>query len=201
MADINLDIEAHLLHRLFIVVRGRHHTWRRTGREEICFDEAAHAHTEFRRFNFLQSESELSRSNVLFLHIKALFDIESSLKRLPLKHHCSQREKYCHNFKVFNPFPNKPGLLRVYSTSRLKTPWVNEKLPLTSNFPFSHSVFYPCSIFLENFLPFLSNLKLLSANSFLCRCRTITSFTIHLNMRKLASTNIWYEATRMMTVL
>ena len=36
-----------------------------------------------------------------------------------------------------NPFPNKPWFLRVCSTTPLKTLWV------TSNFSFSHSVFYP----------------------------------------------------------
>ena len=43
----------------------------------------------------------------------------------------------------FNPFPNKPWFLRVCSTSLLKTLWEKEKLLVTSNFFFSHSVFYP----------------------------------------------------------
>ena len=60
---------------------------------------------------------------------------------------------------MFNPFPNKPWFLHVYSTSLLKTLWEKEKLLVTSNFP----VFSTRS---ENFLPFLSNLKLLYANSF-----------------------------------
>ena len=42
-----------------------------------------------------------------------------------------------------NPFPNKPWFFRVYSTSFLKTLWEKEKLVITSNFSFSHSVFYP----------------------------------------------------------
>ena len=41
-----------------------------------------------------------------------------------------------------NPFPNKPWFLRVCSTSLLKTLWEKEKLLVTSNFSFSHSVFY-----------------------------------------------------------
>ena len=45
--------------------------------------------------------------------------------------------------KFFNPFPNKPWFLRVCSTSLLKTQWGKEKLLVTSNFSFSHSVFYP----------------------------------------------------------
>ena len=42
-----------------------------------------------------------------------------------------------------NPFPNKPWFLRVCSTSLLKSQWEKEKLLVTSNFSFSHSVFYP----------------------------------------------------------
>ena len=41
-----------------------------------------------------------------------------------------------------NPFPDKPWFLRVCGTSLLKTLWVKEKLLATSNFSFSHSVFY-----------------------------------------------------------
>ena len=43
------------------------------------------------------------------------------------------------------PFPNKPCFLRVCSTSLLKTLWEKEKLLVTSNFSFSHSVFYLCT--------------------------------------------------------
>ena len=42
-----------------------------------------------------------------------------------------------------NPFPNKPWFLRVYSTNLLKTLREKKKLLVTSNFSFSHSVFYP----------------------------------------------------------
>ena len=56
-----------------------------------------------------------------------------------------------------SPFRNKPWFLRVCSTSLLKTLWKKEKLLVTS------TVF---SARLENLLSFLSNLKLLSANSF-----------------------------------
>ena len=44
---------------------------------------------------------------------------------------------------TFNPFINKHWFLRVCSTSLLKTLWEKEKLLVTSNFSFSHSVFYP----------------------------------------------------------
>ena len=42
-----------------------------------------------------------------------------------------------------NPFPNKPWCLRACSTSLFTTLWEKEKLLVTSNFSFSHSVFYP----------------------------------------------------------
>ena len=41
-----------------------------------------------------------------------------------------------------NPFPNKRWFLPVCSTSVLKTLWEKEKLLVTSNFSFSHGVFY-----------------------------------------------------------
>ena len=46
------------------------------------------------------------------------------------------------NRMLFNLFPNKPWFLRVCSTSLLKTLREKEKLLVTSNFSFSHSVFY-----------------------------------------------------------
>ena len=44
---------------------------------------------------------------------------------------------------MFNTFPNKPWFSRVCCSSLLKTPWEKEKLLVTRNFSFSHSVFYP----------------------------------------------------------
>ena len=43
----------------------------------------------------------------------------------------------------FNPFPNKPWFSRVCSTGLLKTLCEKEKLLVTSNFSFSHSIFKP----------------------------------------------------------
>ena len=43
----------------------------------------------------------------------------------------------------FSPFPNNDTFRRPWETSLLKTPWEKEKLLVTSNFSFSHSVFYP----------------------------------------------------------
>ena len=54
---------------------------------------------------------------------------------------------------AFDPFPNKPWFLRVCSAWLLKTLWEKEKLLVTSNFSFAHSVFYPfgelCAIFIK----------------------------------------------------
>ena len=54
---------------------------------------------------------------------------------------------------ALNPFPNKPWFLRVCSIGLLKTLWEKEKLLVTSNFSFSHSVFYHfgelCNIFIK----------------------------------------------------
>ena len=62
----------------------------------------------------------------------------------------------------FNPFPKKPWFSSVCSTRLLKTLWEKEKLLVTSNFSFP-PVF---STHMENFLPFSSTLKLLSATSY-----------------------------------
>ena len=43
---------------------------------------------------------------------------------------------------IFNPFPNKHWFLRVCSKSLWKTLWEKEKMLVTSNFSFDHSVFY-----------------------------------------------------------
>ena len=51
----------------------------------------------------------------------------------------SRYSVHCH----FNPFPNKPWFWRVCRTSLFKTLWEKEKLLVTSNFSFSHSIFYP----------------------------------------------------------
>ena len=63
---------------------------------------------------------------------------------------------------LIKTFPNKPLFLRVCSTSLLKTIREKEKLLVKSNFSLSHTGFTR----LENFLPFISSLKLSHANSF-----------------------------------
>ena len=46
-------------------------------------------------------------------------------------------------FQTVNPFPYKPWFSLVCSTSLLKRLCQKEKLLVTSNFSFSHSVYYP----------------------------------------------------------
>ena len=55
----------------------------------------------------------------------------------------------------FNPFPNKPWILRVCSRCLLKTLWEKEKLHVTSNFSFSHSVFYSVGELYAIFIEFI----------------------------------------------
>ena len=43
----------------------------------------------------------------------------------------------------FNPFPHNDTFWRPWETSLLKTLWEKEKLLVTSNFSFTHSVFHP----------------------------------------------------------
>ena len=62
----------------------------------------------------------------------------------------------------FKPFPNKPWFLRICSISLWKTLWEKEKLLVTINFYFSHSIFKHFRELSAIFIKF----KLLSANSF-----------------------------------
>ena len=73
----------------------------------------------------------------------------------PVLHWCSGRELglvwlgfYCQSQNYFvvckiNPFPHNDTFWRPWETSLLKILWEKEKLLVTSNFSFSHSVFYP----------------------------------------------------------
>ena len=54
----------------------------------------------------------------------------------------------------FNSFPNKPWFSPVCSTVLFKTLREKEKLLVTSNFSFSHSVFYPIEELYAIFIKF-----------------------------------------------
>ena len=60
------------------------------------------------------------------------------------------------------PFPKQALVLTCLQYKSFENTVGKGEIAVTSNFSFSHSVFYP----LENFLPFSSNLTLLSATSF-----------------------------------
>ena len=60
----------------------------------------------------------------------------------------------CVVWERVNSFPNNPWFLHVCRTSLLKTLWEKEKLLVTSNFSFSHSVFYPFGEFSVIFIKF-----------------------------------------------
>ena len=66
------------------------------------------------------------------------------------------------NTNTVNPFPSKPWFLRVCITSLMKTMWEKEKLLVTSNFSFSHSVFYQSGELYAIFIKF----KIVSCNLF-----------------------------------
>ena len=58
------------------------------------------------------------------------------------RYRCKVLVSHAYDFG-FKPFPNKPWFLRVCSKGLFKTLWEKEKLLVTSNFSFSHSVFNP----------------------------------------------------------
>ena len=55
---------------------------------------------------------------------------------------------------LFNPFPHSDTFWHPWETSLLKTLWKKEKLLVTSNFSFSHSVNYPFGILSAIFIKF-----------------------------------------------
>ena len=52
------------------------------------------------------------------------------------------KSNFSFSHKDFNPFPHNDTFWRPWETSLLKTLWEKEKLLVTSNFSFTHSVFY-----------------------------------------------------------
>ena len=67
-----------------------------------------------------------------------------------LKGSLSRDDKFVQSYALkavavvrLKPFPNKPWFLRICKSSLLKTLWEKRKLLVTSNFLFSHSMFYP----------------------------------------------------------
>ena len=94
----------------------------------------------------LNNLSHLMVTNTVFCKIKRLFSCNLELNcgqsRSEIRLHRIRGAAWLSG-SVVNPFPNKPWFLRVCNTSLLKTLWEKEKLLVTSNFSFSHRVFYP----------------------------------------------------------
>ena len=119
----------------------------------------------FATFEFsFASTLDLVRSSFFFLLVKisaltAQSRILTALGRKALENTMGEGEMLVTRFSAFptifpipfNPFSNKPWFLRVCSTSLLKTLWEKEKLLVTSNFSFSHSVFYLFGYFFRHF--------------------------------------------------
>ena len=61
----------------------------------------------------------------------------------PTLYHWATQDPVSVANRLLHPSSNKPLFLRVCSTGPLKTLREKEKLLVTSNFSFSHSVFYP----------------------------------------------------------
>ena len=81
--------------------------------------------------NYNQYKKNTSSFQQKVEYIKSLYEVKITMHIL------------YHTVVSFNPFPNKPWFLRICSTRLLKTLWKKVKLLVTSNFSFSHSVFYP----------------------------------------------------------
>ena len=85
---------------------------------------------------FWEKEKMMVTSIFVFFFSKTVFK-----GRLPTEG--DRFKMVCIVWLSFNPFPKKPWFARVCNTSLLKTSWEKEKLLVTSNFSFFHSVFYP----------------------------------------------------------
>ena len=79
------------------------------------------------------------------------------------------------------PFPKKPWFSRVFCTSPLKTLLEMEKLLITSNFSFSHSVFYPFG----ELSSILNKLKIVVCKHFLFRGVYVWERVNLINMTKI----------------
>ena len=72
------------------------------------------------------------------------------------------------NCLLFNPFPNKPWILRVCSTSLLKTQWEKEILLVTSNFSFIHCFFFSFGEFSAIFIKIVGSASFSLKESRIC---------------------------------
>ena len=112
--------------------------------------------------DFVKRFQEPSELGSLFNPFATFIYFDEIVKHDQFSHACSPILISVLRSTVNNPFPNKLWFLHVCNKSLWKTLWEKEKLLVTSNFSFYYIVFSR----LENFLPFISNLKMSSANPF-----------------------------------
>ena len=104
--------------------------------------------------NYLQNLDQ-STIFVISWRIKASYHNDTVFLTLwNTQTHLIITEEKKNNNLLINPFPNNPWFLRVWGTSLLKTLWEKEKLLVTSNFSFSHKVFYPSAELSAIFIKF-----------------------------------------------
>ena len=89
-------------------------------------------------FTLCQEKKKTENLVLNHLCLAKLIRAKKSLKALQEKNLKRSFDK-----RLLNPIPNKPWFFSVWNTSLLKTLREKDKLLVTSNFSFSHSVFYP----------------------------------------------------------
>ena len=95
--------------------------------------------TKWQNCTLVQTESICRwQINIKLKKLKTLWKKEKMLATKQLLPRGSLQLELC-----VNPFPHNDTFWRPWETSLLKTLWEKEKLLVTSNFSFSHSVFYP----------------------------------------------------------
>ena len=100
------------------------------------------------RFKILSSVNQKTNEQfLLFLIVFSTYfnkfsPVSSNLNLMSANSFTLDESKIC-CFERVNPFPHNDTFRRPWETSLLKTLWEKEKLLVTSNFSFSHSVFYP----------------------------------------------------------
>ena len=105
----------------------------------------------------------------------------------------SDKKIFKHPFPAkFNLLPNKPWFLCVCTIGFLKTLWLKEKLLVTSNFSFFHSVFYPSGelsvIFIKFEISCLQTLSVWKSLKFVVWGRVKLLTMIHISIGQLFTT-------------
>ena len=118
---------------------------------QSVFEALTHCYNDFKQRQLKgKFIDKMTKSVTLGLGIPGLSNekVCFSLSCSPYKHQdmlCGQKTFACTLWipDIIIPFPDSDSFWRPWKTSLLKTLWEEEKLLVTSNFSFSHSVFYP----------------------------------------------------------